>query len=334
MSTARPLDSSAHVSPEIPSGKSNLSGALTSESTGARPSFETPTLDCPMTAVPWTDSKQGQASSWTLAEPVQPASSTLGNVQAIAGVVVRELYRRKDFYVLFILTALITLALGSVNFFGEANIARYLKEICLLLIWIASLVIAVTTTARQIPSEREHRTIFPLLAKPVTRAQLIAGKFLGCWWACGVALLVFYTFFGVVSAAREHQFSGGAYFQALTLHWFVLGIVIAMALLGSIVFAAPSSNNTITLLLAVGILLLGRHLNKLALQLPEPGQTLVSAVYFCIPHLELFDVRDLIIHNWGTIPWLIWLGALAYAAAYAAIFLTVACLLFRRKALN
>ena len=75
------------------------------------------------------------------------------NIQAIAGVVIKELCRRKDFYVLFILTALITLSLGSVNFFGEDKIARYMKELCLLLIWIAGLVIAITTTARQLPAE-------------------------------------------------------------------------------------------------------------------------------------------------------------------------------------
>lgn len=260
--------------------------------------------------------------------------SALGNIQAIAGVVIMELYRRKDFYVLFILTALITLALGSVNFFGEDKIAGYLKELCLLLIWIAGLVIAITTTARQIPAERENRTIFPLLAKPVTRHHLVLGKFLGSWLACGLALLVFYVFFSVVVAAREHEWPMAAYLQALTLHWFLLGVIVAMTLLGSIVFAAPSSTNTIVLLVAAGILLLGRHLNKLALQLSEPAQTIVYAIYYAIPHLELFDVRDLIIHNWGTIPWLVWAGALGYAAGYSAIFLTLACLLFRRKELN
>src|SRR6266581_3252622 len=76
------------------------------------------------------------------------------NSRAIAGLVVKELFRRKDFYVLFVLTALITLILGSVNFFNEAHIVRYVKEICLFLIWTASLVIAITTTARQIPAER------------------------------------------------------------------------------------------------------------------------------------------------------------------------------------
>ena len=294
MSTARSLNPSSPLTQDMASARTGLSSA-------------------------------GAGRSW---------SAALRNIQAIAGLVIKELYRRKDFYVIFILTALITLALGSVNFFGEESTARYLKEICLLLIWIAGLVIAITTTARQIPAEREQRTVFPLLAKPVTRHHLVLGKFLGCWLACGLALLVFYVFFGVISGAREHQWPVGAYFQAMTLHWFMLGVVIAMTLLGSIVFAAPSSTNTITLLVTVGILLLGRHLNKLALQLSEPSQTIVYAIYFAIPHLELFDVRDLIIHNWGTISWLVWLEALSYAMVYAAIFLMAACLLFRRKALN
>jgi len=260
--------------------------------------------------------------------------TALNNALAIGGVVIKELYRRKDFYVLFILTALLTLVLGSVNFFNEDKIVRYLKEICLLLIWISSLVIAITTTARQLPAEREQRTIFPLLAKPVTRPQLVVGKFLGCWLACGLSLLVFYFFFGVVSGSREHYWPVLNYIQAITLHWFMLGVVAAMTLLGSVVFTAPSSNNTITFVVVAGILLLARHLNKVALQLSEPWQSVVYGCYFAIPHLELFDVRDLIVHNFAVIPWLIWAAALGYATVYAAGFLAATCLVFRRQALN
>jgi len=265
---------------------------------------------------------------------LEQSASAATNVLAIAGVVIREMYRRKDFYVLFVLTALITLVMGSVTFFNQDNIVRYLKEICLFLIWGASLVITITTAARQIPAEREQRTLFPLLAKPVTRSQFVIGKFFGCWFASGLSLVLFYVFFGVVAGAREHEWPVLNYFQAMTLHWFLLGIVCALTVLGSIVFAAPSSTSTITLIVSVGILLIGRHLNKVALRLEEPGQTLLYAVYFAIPHLELFDVRDLIVHNWSLIPWGVWAGALSYGAAYSAIFLALACLLFRRKAIN
>ena len=256
------------------------------------------------------------------------------NIFAVAGVVIKELYRRKDFYVLFIVTILICLVMASVNIFNDAKIVRYLKEICLLLVWLSSLVIAITTTARQIPAERENRTLLPLLAKPLSRGQLIFGKFLGCWLACGLTLLCFYVFFGALSASREHYWPLLNYVQAATLHWFMLGIIVAMTLLGSLVFAAPSSNSTILFVIVGGILFVGRHLDRVALTLQEPVRTLVYSLYFAIPHLELFDVRDLIIHNWPLISWTYFSLALLYALGYMAVFLTGACLVFRRKAVN
>src|SRR5690242_18642016 len=158
-------------------------------------------------------------------------------ILALTGVVIKELYRRKDFYVLFLLTAFITLLLGSVKFFNDEHIVRYVKEICLLLIWVSSLVIAIVTTARQIPAEKENRTLFPLLAKPVSRAQVVAGKFAGCWLACALVLIVFYVFFVVISGSREHSWPILSYFQALWLQWMMLGVVIAFVLFGSVVFA-------------------------------------------------------------------------------------------------
>ncbi len=258
----------------------------------------------------------------------------MNNIAAVASVVIKELYRRKDFYVLFVLTVLITLIAGSANLFNDVRIVRYVKEICLLLIWIATLVIAVTMAARHIPMEREARTIFPLLAKPITRTEVLLGKFLGCWLACGLSLVVFYLFFGAVCLVSESSWLIMNYVQALMLHWIMLAVVLALALLGSIIFAAPSSNNTITLILVTGVLMIGRHLHKIAMRAPEPQQTLLTILYYLIPHLELFDVRDLIIHNWPLIPWNICGMAALYGAAYAAFFLSLACWGFKRKSLT
>jgi len=256
------------------------------------------------------------------------------NIFAVSSIVIKELYRRKDFYVLFILTVLICLVMASVNIFNDKGVIRYLKEICLLLVWIASLVIAITTTARQIPAERENRTLFPLLAKPLTRTELLLGKFLGCWLASGLTLLCFYVFFGLLAGSREHHWPVVNYLQAGTLHWVMLGVVIAMTLLGSLVFAAPSSNATICFVIATGILIMGRHLNKVALHLPEPRRGILYSIYYAIPHFELFDMRDLIVHNWPPIAWQVCGLATLYALAYAAVFLIAACVVFRRRALN
>ena len=258
----------------------------------------------------------------------------MNTILALSSVVIKELYRRKDFYVLFVLTAVITLLMGSVSFFHDTKIVRYVKEIALLLIWISALVIAIATTARQIPAERENRTIFPLLAKPVTRAHVIVGKFAGCWLACGLALIVFYLFFAVVSGSREDHWPLLNYLQAMWLQWMMLGVVAALVLFGSVIFAAPSSNGTITLVVVVGILLLGRYLNQVALQQPEPLRTMLYLVYYLIPHLEWFDVRDLIIYNHKLVPWIDCGLATLYAGVYMGLFLFAAWVVFRRKPLN
>lgn len=258
----------------------------------------------------------------------------MNNIQAVAGVVLREIIRRKDFYVVFFLTALLVLLMGASRFFSEDKAVASIKDICLLLIWLFTLVIAITTAARQIPAECESGTIFPLLAKPITRPEVMLGKFLGCWLATGLALLMFYLFFAIISASREHTVHLALYFQALGAHWMLLAIIISLALLGSLVFAAPSSNATICLTAAIAIWVLGRHLNQFALNMGEPAGTIVYAVYYLIPHLELFDLRQLVVHNYPPAPWLMWLGLLGYGVAYTALFLLAACARFRRKALR
>lgn len=253
---------------------------------------------------------------------------------AIAGVVIKELYRRKDFYVLFVLTALLTVAAGAANFFHDDKIVRYVKDVCLLLIWVCSLVIAIVTAARQIPAEREARTIFPLLAKPVSRGQVLVGKFLGCWLATGIALLVFYVFFAVIAGSRENQWPLLTYLQAAWMQWSLLAVVIAMVLLGSIYFAAPSSTSTISFIVVLAILFLGGHLNSLAMTQPQPMQTLLVFIYYLMPHLEWFYLSDFVVYNMQIPSVIVVLEASLYAAAWTAIFLFLAWLGFRHKNLT
>ena len=258
----------------------------------------------------------------------------MNTIWALTGVVIKEMYRRKDFYVLFVLTALITIAAGSVRFFQDPNIVRYVKDLCMLLIWISALLITIATAARQIPAERESRTIFPLLAKPVSRGQVILGKFFGCWLASGLVLVVFYAFFAIITGSREHSWPVADYFQALILQWIMLGIVTAMTLLGSIIFAAPSSTVTILFIVVGGILFLGGHLNTVALHNAEPLRSVIYTIYFIIPHLELFDVRERVVNDWGLVSWLDCGLAGLYAAVYTGLFLLLTWLAFRRKSLT
>jgi Cu-processing system permease protein len=259
----------------------------------------------------------------------------MSKVLAVAGVTIKELYRRKDFYVLFVMTVLIALVMGfGGNFTRQKNVSSDLKEICLLLVWISALAMAVGMTARQIPAERDNRTLFPLLAKPVTRGQLILGKFLGCWLANGFSLAVLYVPLAIISGSIEHSWPVADYLEALWLQWAFLSVVIALVLFGSLVVPSTSSNATLCAILVAGILLGGRYLSGLALWRPEPVRTVLYTIYFLIPHLEWSDIREIVSQN--RVPEDAGYLCLAsvYFACYTALFLYAAWLSFRRKALN
>jgi hypothetical protein len=111
----------------------------------------------------------------------------------------------------------------------------------------------------------------------------------------------------------------------------MLSVVIGGTLLGSLVLSSVAANITISTVATVGILFIGRHLNKVAAQAGEVPGAILSGLYYAIPHLELFDVRDLIVHNWPLISWRIWGIATAYALLYAGLLFLASWLGFRRK---
>jgi hypothetical protein len=85
------------------------------------------------------------------------------------------------------------------------------------------------------------------------------------------------------------------------------------------------------LIVVAGLLFAGGHLNSVAISMGGWRGTVVYAVYYLIPHLEWFDVRDFIIHDWGTVEWLACLGATVYGLLYSALLLICTWMVFVRK---
>lgn len=258
----------------------------------------------------------------------------MNKIWAIARIALLEMLRRKDAYVVFLLAAVLSALASSVNFFNDHQIVRYLREVSLALIWIGSLVLAVISIARQLPNEQANKTIQPLLAKPVSRGQVLLGKFLGCWLANGATLLFLYAIFLTATSMKGGQISALGCAQAFFLHWLLLAIVTSGALLGSLIFTAPSSNAVIALIIFGGLLFVAQHLNKIALRMEEPARSILYAAYYVVPHLEWYDMRLLIIHNWPPIQATAILIAIGYAVFYTGILILAANLIYRRKVLN
>jgi len=158
----------------------------------------------------------------------------MNSIFAVAGVVIKEMYRRKDFIVLLILTVVITALMGSVNFFNDDKIVRYLEgDLPAADLEFRRWVIAIMTTARQIPAEKESRTIFPLFGEadfPFAVAGRQISRLLAGVRHC-VALLLHFLWLHQcepgASLAPVELFSGGPLCTgscwALSSPWFCWG---------------------------------------------------------------------------------------------------------------
>ncbi|NQT84794.1 ABC transporter permease [bacterium] len=120
----------------------------------------------------------------------------LRRVLLIARTAWLESLRRKDFYVLLIFVGLFVGSIFIVRIIGVENpqTARFLMSFGLLLSYALAAILTVTTAARQLPNEIEKRTLQPLLAKPVSRSEIILGKTLAVSVIACASLIVFLLF--------------------------------------------------------------------------------------------------------------------------------------------
>ena len=250
--------------------------------------------------------------------------------KALAWLAVLELYRRKDMVVVFVLSAVILLPLAVFTPFGLAGASRYMNETALLLVWLFSLVIGLGVASRLFPPEFESRTIYPMLAKPVARGTLLVGKYLGALAASVSALTVFYLAYGLMAGLRQGVWFPVVFLQAFVLHIGFLAVITALGLAGSLLLT-PSANLTMSGLSIVGMLFFGQRLPALAATQSLPGRTVLTLIHWLGPHVEFFDLRQRVVHEWPAIGWGVCLVVLVYAAGYAAACLAVAVAVFRNK---
>ncbi len=250
--------------------------------------------------------------------------------KALVRLSLLDLYRRKDLIVVAMLTLVVLVPMSFATPFGVKGASRYLNEIALLLVWIFTLVISMTRTARIIPTELESRTIYPLLAKPASRTLILLGRYAGVLIASLSVLLLFYSLYATINILKSAVFPWEVWFQALLLHAGFIILATSLALLGSL-FINADANFSIIGIIVVSMLLYGQKIPALIADQTPLLRLLLKAVYWVAPHYEFFDVRTRLIHHWPALPWLICCAAFAYAIIYSMICFGLAAWLFNRK---
>jgi len=198
----------------------------------------------------------------------------MGSVGIIARFALLELLRRKDLAVLglFAGISLVFLGLARIVGFETPSAATFTLNLSLTLITGLAQLMTLLMAARQIPDELERRTLFPLLARPVSRADILLGKTLAAW---GTGLVVYFSLLlpVLVLVPRLESFAAGTFWQMIALIPPGLAVTAAMGMCLSMLVPKGMA------IVLGGVLLFGaasmgswRWAGRLLHLLPVPGK--------------------------------------------------------------
>ena len=259
----------------------------------------------------------------------------------VAGAVFRESVRDR---VLYNLVAFALLLIGASLLLAQLTAGqdvKIVKDLGLSAMSLFGLFIALFIGIGLVSKEVERRTIDSLLAKPVRRSELVAGKYAGLVLTVLVNLAAMGAMVYVVLAwlswgqPAEVRRSWGApatdprLLVAMFLVFVQLTLVIAIALFFS-TFASPllAAAFTAALFIAGHFTADLQHLESVV---KSPAVALMSrGLYHVLPDFALFDVNAAVVHGQPVAPNRVAL-AVGYAILYSGGLLGLAVLIFSRR---
>jgi Cu-processing system permease protein len=188
-------------------------------------------------------------------------------------------------------------------------------------------VIAVFLGTDLISKEIQRRSLYPLLAKPLRRHELVLGRYLGLLATLTTNVVIM----GAALMAAMYLSFGRVDLGLLAA---VFGILLAVVLLAAIsVLFSSISSPILALVLTLATAFIGRqsdilrNIQQAASGIPDG---MAKTLYFALPNFRYLDFKNAVVYGEG-IPADVLVTATAYVLVYAAALLASASVLFRSR---
>jgi len=180
--------------------------------------------------------------------------------------------------------------------------------------------------ASSIAGDVERRVVFPVVAKPVSRAEYVVGRYFGLACALLLNLAVMAAVLAATLAfdARSFKPIDATFLSAIAMIGIQLLVVAAIAVLFS-----SFTTTTLASIFALSITLAGQLSNDLRNLWHEGGATLGKVLWYALPNLGALNLNEAVIYRTPAPP-TAWVAA-GYGVLYAATAIALACIAFERR---
>jgi ABC-type transport system involved in multi-copper enzyme maturation permease subunit len=252
----------------------------------------------------------------------------------IAWVTVREALRQK----LAVNLLVFAVALVSVSIvisrltFGEQY--RIIVDIGLTAMELFGTLIAVFLGAGLIAREVEQRTVYPIVAKPVSRGQYLVGRYLGLIVTTTLNLAVMAAFFAVVLAIHT---GGVAFVRDAPFLLNVLAMALRFAMIAAIaVFFSSFSTATLSAIFALSLVVAGHVASDIVRYWGDLGGAAAlvgKGLYLVVPNLEALNFKEAMVYK-DAVPSGGAALAMLYGVLYATAVVSLSAAVFSRRDLK
>jgi Cu-processing system permease protein len=259
----------------------------------------------------------------------------------VAGSVFKESVRDRVPYSLVIFAVILMAASYLISQLTAGQDLKIIKDLGLASIQVIGLLIAIFIGIGLVSKEVERRSIYSLLAKPLSRTSFIVGKFggLALTLVANVAAMTV-AYYGmlaymdwVTDPSLKKVWPAPAMDPALLVP-IVLIVAELIVVTAIALFFSTFSSPLLAALLTLGLWTAGHFsgdLRNFEAIIDSPVAVYTArAVYYILPNLSPFDVKGQVVHGGSVAPAHVVL-TLAYAAAYVGALLAAAVAIFRRR---
>jgi ABC-type transport system involved in multi-copper enzyme maturation permease subunit len=252
-------------------------------------------------------------------------------ILAVAHTTLREALRERLMYNLAVFAVLLIVGSLTVSQLTLGEQFRIIADIGTSATQVFGTLIAVFLGVALVSREIDRRTCYAVLARPLSRAGFVLGKFLGLLAVLAINVVVM----AAALAAILHVYRGSlAHLDFLFFATFGL-LLVQLALAGAFaVLFAVLSSSTLATILTLTVVAAGHLFGEVRgfwLKSPLVGmKELVRVLDFVVPNLGLLDLKEAF--TYGDVVTAASVASRAtYGAAYAATVLALAAVLFSRK---
>jgi ABC-type transport system involved in multi-copper enzyme maturation permease subunit len=250
-------------------------------------------------------------------------------VLALAGVTLREAVRRKVQVNLLLFAIFLVVASLVISQLTIGEMHRIASDIGLTAMEAMGSLIAVFLGASLVAGDVERRVLYPVIAKPVSRAEYLLGRYLGLAATLVLNLAVMGTTLAVMLVLQEG--SARPLDLALLSAFAMMGVQFLVVAAISVLFSALTTT-TLAAIFALALTLAGRLSNDLRTLWTGRGDEIGKALWYLLPNLSALSLNESVVYRTPP-PASVWL-AVVYALLYAGGALALAAAIFERRDLR